>query len=321
MAKDEDNEKDKDLDGDGNVSPAERDYWKTLNPDPLTAAELAKKYGFALRVLRGNDELWKLFQKAVKGKTAGDQMTVDGFTAELQNSKWWRENSEYARKAWTAQKLGGADWKVSVQNAEQVVKTRALTYGLKPSKVQLRELALSYLYEGWEDPRRQGLMDAALAKYVGKPSMPGDVVLESDLRKLAWEYGVQVDDDYLDRIQKDILRGKTTEELAIQAIKDKAKSKYKPLATQIDNGETTRGAMSQYLESMSRYLELGGVEKIDLDDPLLRKALGTTDTEGKMVSAWDFEKMVRRDPRWAETKNGTQSYVRTAQDFIKSLGF
>lgn len=314
-------EKDKDLDGDGKVTPAEKDYWKSLNPDPLSAKELAQKYGFALRVLRSNKELWKLFQKAVKGKSSGDQMTVDGFTAALQNTDWWQENNEYARKAWTAQKLGGADWQASVQNAEQVVKTRALAYGLKPSKNQLRELALSYLYEGWEDPRRQGLMDAALAKYVGKPSMPGDVTLQTDLRKTAWDYGVDIDDAYVDRIQKDILLGKTTEELAVQAIKDKAKSKYKPLVNQIDNGETTREAMSPYLESMSRYLELGGVDKIDINDPLLRQALGTTDTEGKMMSAWDFEKMVRRDSRWAETENGTRAYANTAQDFLKSLGF
>lgn len=318
MAKNDDP---RDLNGDGDVSEAERQYYKTANPDPLSAKELAQKYGFALRVLRSNDELWKLFQKAVKGETAGDQMTVDAFTAALQNSKWWAQNNEYARKAWTAQKLGGADWKASVETAEQVVQRRAASFGVRLGKNQLRNIAVRYLYEGWEDPRRSGLLDTTLSTFVGKGKSTGDAALQTDLRQLAWQYGVKIDDSYIDRMQKQIMRGEISEETAIQSIRDKAKSKYSPIAEQIDSGQTTREAMSQYLNSMSDLLELGGADKVDLDDPLIKQALGSNSPGGEPMTAWDFEKVVRRDARWKSSKNGQQTYVNVAQKFLKSMGF
>lgn len=311
----------RDLNGDGEISKAEKEYWKNTNPDPLSAKELAQKYGFALRVLRGNDELWELFQKAVKGKTAGDQWTPDAFTAALQNSTWWKENSEYARKAWTAQQLGGADWKTSVNTAKQVVQQRAARYGVTLNDNQLRDLAVKYLYEGWEDPRRSGLLDSALSKYLGKEGSVGDVAFQDSLRTLARNYGVNVDDALIDRLQKQIMRGEITEETAQRTIIDRAKSKYAPIADQIESGLTTREVLGQYTSSMAELLEIGDPDQVDLDDPLIKQALGTPGPDGKIMSAWDFEKLVRRDARWAKTKNGQQSYVNVGQEFLKSLGF
>lgn len=319
------NDDPRDLNGDGEVSKAEKEYYDRVTPDPLDAKELAQKYGFALRVLRSNPELWSLFQKALgeakKGKE-GAQWTPDRFTAELQNTKWWSENNEYARKAWAAQKIGGADWRTSVQNAEEVIKRRAIGVGLRLSDNNLRQLAVRYLYEGWEDSRRSGLLDAALSEYVGKnDANPGNVSLNADLQTLAFNYGVDLPDGWLDKTNKEILRGTMTEDLAIQWIKDQAKSKYKPIAGQIDSGQTTREALSQYMSTVSDLLELGGIDKVDLNDPLMKKALGSNGPGEEMMTVYDFEKAVRRDSRWAKTKNGQQSTVNLAQDFLKNLGF
>lgn len=315
----------RDLNGDGDVSRAEKEYYDRANPDPLSAQELAQKYGFALRVLRSNDELWRLFQKALgeakRGKE-GAQWTTDKFTAELQNTTWWATNNEYARKAWAAQKIGGADWTTSVDNAEEVIKRRAIGVGLRLSENNLRQLAVRYLYEGWEDSRRVGMLDAALAEFVGKnEANPGNVTLNSDFQAIAYNYGVELPDGWLDKTNKDILRGVTTEDLATQWIKDQAKSKYKPIAGQIDSGQTTREALSQYMSTVSELLELGGLDKVDINDPLMKKALGSNGPGEEMMTVYDFEKSVRRDARWAKTKNGQQSTVNLAQDFLKNLGF
>lgn len=309
----------KDLNGDGKVTPAEEDYWKSVNPDPLSKKELAQKYGFALRVLKSDPELWSLFRRAVAGETAGDQWTADKFTVELQNSSWWRENNEYARRAWTAQQLGGADWKASVENAESVVQRRATSYGVALNKTQLRDLATRYLYEGWEDPRRIGFLDSALSDYLNKENSVGDVEFQTDLRTLAFNYGVKVDDSFIDKLQRQIMRGVLTAEQAEQQIIDKAKSKYAPIADKIDQGQTTREALSMYISSMSDLLELGGEDKVDLNDPLLKQAMSGED--GQMMSVWDFEKAARRDERWKNTKNGQMTYVSFAQEFMKQLGF
>lgn len=311
----------RDLNGDGDVSKAEKEYWKNTNPDPLSAKELAAEYGFALRILKADPELWKLFQRAVKGKTAGEQMTEKAFTAALQNTSWWRENSEYARNAWAAQKLGGQDWKTTVETSEQLVQQRAAFYGIRLNKNDLRDLAIRYQYEGWSDQRRLGLLDSALSKYLNKGDSTGDAQFQTDLRKLAWSYGVSIDDAYIDKLQKQIMRGQITQETADQMIRDKAKSKYAPIADKIEQGQTTREVLSQYISSMNDLLELGGDDQVNIDDPLIRQALGGNSPGGEPMSAWDFEKLVRRDARWKDTKNGQMSYVNVAQGFLKSLGF
>ena len=105
-------------------------------------------------------------------------------------------------------------------------------------------------------------------------------------------------------------------------MREKAKSKYAPLATAIDNGETTRSALKGYTGAMADLLELDEA-KIDLDDPLLKRAWTTTngpDGKPSTMTLFDFENEVRKDARWKSTKNGRQTTLNVAQSFLRSLG-
>lgn len=317
--------KEMDLDGDGNITPQERQIWKATQPDEVSRAELADTYGYALNVIFSNPELKRLFLRAFNDKKG--QWTAQKFLAELKNTDWWK-NGKYWRQAWVTEKEG-VEWEDQFNAASQVVSRRATAVGVNLSDRQLRRLTRRYLYEGWYEGPRAAFLDNALADFITNPNAGDEATVgnedyEAQLRALAWDYGVEklLDDAWYASARQKIINGSATFEDLTAQIREKAKSKYAPLAGAIDNGETTRSALKGYTSSMADLLELDE-SKVDLDDPLLRKAWTTQNgPDGKptTMTIYDFETSVRRDPRWKQTKNGRQTTLGVADSFLQSLG-
>lgn len=288
-------------------------------PDRLSRKQLAREYGYAVQVIYANDELRKLFERALNAEKG--QWSASRFQAAIRDTKWYFNNAEPARRAWTLQKTGGEDWKQAVETAREVVRGRATQVGAVLEQDELQRLAVRYLYEGWGEPGRAQLLENNLATYLD--TARGDAVQRtSTLKQLANQYGVSYSDDWYLRASQRVQRGEITEDFFVNKIKEDAKSKYKPVANLIDAGQTTRDALSQHLQSMGQLLELDP-DNIDLNDPLLKKAWGGRDASNQpmVMSVYDFEREIRRDSRWSQTKNGRDTQMRVAQSFLQSLGF
>lgn len=100
-----------------------------------------------------------------------------------------------------------------------------------------------------------------------------------------------------------------------------AKSKYQTFASQIDNGFTVKQLASPYINSMANILEIGA-NNITLDDPTIKSALTGVgkDSQPQLKSLWQFETDLRKDPRWAQTKNARDTVDATANSILKSFG-
>lgn len=308
-----------DLDGDGKISPQEREIYKATQPDVVTRRELADRYQYALDVIYSNDELKQLFNRAFNDKTG--QWTPEKFIAELKNTDWWK-NGKYWRQAYTIENEG-TDWEDQFGVAQSVVRRRAVALGVTLDDAQAKKLARQYLYEGWYDGPRSAFLDEAISGSIGETSV-GTEDYVAQLRSIAWNFGVEkiVDDAWYTNAQKRLARGETTLDALTAEIREKAKSKYAPLSGAIDNGETTRSALKGYTASMADLLEVD-MDKIDLDDPLLKKAWAAQngpDGTPSTMTLFDFETEIRKDPRWKQTKNGRQSTLNVAESFLRSLG-
>ena len=112
--------------------------------DPLSREQLAAQYGFALRVIYSDPELAKLFEDAVS-----QGWNAQLFQTSLQNTNWYQTNNEYARKAWTAERMGGADWQASLTDARNTVRQEAVKVGADLSDQEAESLARQYLYGGY----------------------------------------------------------------------------------------------------------------------------------------------------------------------------
>lgn len=315
--------KEMDLNKDGEISPAEREAYrqrKALEPDPLSKRELAAKYGYALEVIYASPELRKLFERALDAEDGQWEPAL--FLARVKDTDWWK-NGKYWRQAWVTEKEG-SEWENTISGAREIVSRRATALGATLDDKALNRLARRYVYEGWYEGTRATFLDNALARFIG-----GDIADREDtetiLRQTAWSYGIDkgLDDGWYTKALRRIARGETTVEGLTAEMRQQAMSKYKPFASALERGQTTRDAVSQYTAAMSELLEVDA-SKIDLDDPLLKRAwTAKVDQEGgdEVMSVYDFETLVRQDPRWRATGNGRKATMSTAMQFLQGLGF
>ena len=106
-------------------------------------------------------------------------------------------------------------------------------------------------------------------------------------------------------------------------IKDQAKLDWSGYADKIDKGFKVSDIVSPYINSMARILEIDP-NAVDIStDPYIKKAAGLTvgpDGTSQPMPTWQFENLLRQDPKWLQTNNARDSLMSTGLDFLKSFG-
>lgn len=296
----------------------------SMVPDRLSPKVLAREYGYALRVMKSDDELWKLFQKASNDQ--GAQWDVNRFTAELQGTKWWANHNQYAREAMTAQAIGGEDWKLRQQKAENAVREAATTIGSTATPEQLAAIRDQYITQGWDKrPDGQQLMNKALSATIGRAKdgsllgTSGD--LETELKATALANGLNLSDDYFSGAAKSVALGLTTANDWQREVRSQAASLWPTWQDKIMGGVDARALASGYINVMAQTLEVDP-NSIDVNDPTLRSAMTRLDEKGNAVPLGlsDFGQQLRNDPRWFKTQQYADKFSSTATDLLKMFG-
>ena len=84
----------------------------------------------------------------------------------------------------------------------------------------------------------------------------------------------------------------------------------------LGQGVDLESIYSPYKQTMSKVLELNP-ETITLDDPTLRSAISPTGE----LSLYDFQKALRKDPRWQYTNNAKQEVSNSVAKVLQDFGF
>ena len=139
----------------------------------------------------------------------------------------------------------------------------------------------------------------------------------TQIKGYAADYGIMVSDDYLKKIQADILdpTDSRDETYYQNLFREQSAELYSPFADQIRAGKSLYDATYGYRNMMAQLLEVGEAD-IKWDD-LMSKVV-TKDNQ--KVSSWDFERMVKNDPRWAYTKNARTSLDEVGRQVLKDFG-
>lgn len=302
-------------------------------PDPLTRKELAKKYGFALKVIYANDELKTLFERAVNGKKG--QWGVDKFVLELQDTEWYNTNADYARKAWAAEQLGTrpdgtltADWQAQLDRARVAVETSAAQMGAQLTPDEVEKYVRRYIYEGWQEQPQT--MAQAMAKEIS--ASEGDVAtgmlmggagnLEEALKQTALKNGLKLDQNYYISAAKSVASGLSTAEDWMRDIRAQGASLWPAWSDKINAGVDAEDLLSGYKTIMAQTFEIPP-EYIDLNDPTLRQAVTQMDDKGnpQVMGLWEFQTKLRNDPRWLDTKQASDQLSNVGMDVLKRMGF
>jgi len=142
------------------------------------------------------------------------------------------------------------------------------------------------------------------------------------LKNFATDNGLRLSDSAATSYANGIAAGTIDENTAFNALRESAAEAFPALADKIKAGINLKTLADPYIQSMSDILEIpdGG---IDLFDPKVRSALAYTLPDGKVgtKSIYDFEKELRKDPRWQYTNNARNEAASVATTVLKDFGF
>lgn len=280
--------------------------------------ELAAQYGYAAAFFNSNTELKGLIDSAVR-----EQWTPDKFRAKLMATTWYRSTSSTAR-VW--QELEGRDpveAQTRINNQMTKIQMTANKQGISITAARLKEIARDSLVMGYPDDKLNEVIGSEWHYTAGGGSQGGAALLEDKVRTLANDYGVNITDAQVGEWVGGALTGKYTEDHFHDFARDMARSRYPGLSTYLDQGMTVKQVAAPYLQSYSQILEQNP-DTVNLNDTHVQKALQGTPAANnqppQMQTLYDFEKGLRQDPRWMNTKGAHQQMQAATSTVLRDFG-
>jgi hypothetical protein len=284
--------------------------------DGISKRELAAQYGWALSVLKGNPELWKIFNKAVR-----QTWTPQRFVAEVRNTDWFRKTSEARRNYQVLRDTDPATFKARVNQTRALIRDAVVAMGAQMSDKEIDRLAHNVLKFGWNDAQIRDTIAGSVREGV-KGTYGGEAAANSEqLRQVALLNGVQLSDKTLRNWLVRIAAGESIEGFE-QYVRQMASEAYPQYADRLQAGEDLDDIVSPYKETMARVLEINP-EELDLFDPTIRKAFQAVDEKTGQPTTkplWQFERELKQDVRWQRTNNARDELMSAGQKVLRDFG-
>lgn len=311
---------------------------KVLSIDEIIDA-VANEYGSIDTIFKTDKGLQELLLKAI-GKdgipNTEDDLTVNQFTNELENTSWFKTNAGavrqrgfYKRQFDDLVKQGG--------NLEDLYKTTEYGRGLKFTQQviadEIKKVGASLtpeeidlisrdIYDLGYENQKAIVSQRIRAKIAYKPGgiVGGEAGADlADLRKTAKANGLDLDKNFGSSIQgwlQNLAQGESIETFK-QIIRSTAKLGLpEKVSALLDQGVDLDTIYSPYKRLMASVLEINP-ESITLDDQVLRSAIGPD----KEMSLYDYQKMLRKDNRWQFTNQAKEEVSDTALRVLRDFGF
>jgi hypothetical protein len=253
------------------------------------------------------------------------------FTDALKQTKWWQETLPSLRSFFieTHDPRNAATFaeKMGIQTANVAASLEKL--GIRAQQVDpvtgkvvdnaktIQGIAMEAVKNGWTEVQTlQHLGDNAQLLFTGGGTIGSSV---DNIKKQALNYGINIDNNYLDTIQRSLLDptdGRDTQ-YYLNEMKAQAMDLYKPFASSIKEGRSLYEVTNSYRNQMATLLEVDSTNLTWKD--LMSKVVDPTTGNARTFA--DFNKQVKQDPLWQYTKNAKETYSNTALDLMKQFGF
>jgi hypothetical protein len=159
----------------------------------------------------------------------------------------------------------------------------------------------------------------------GKPYVTGIAggiasTTRSNIAALNADYGAGFSQDWINTAAKSVADGSSTEQFWTDQLKAQAIGANPAWADQLNAGLTMKQIASPYIQTYANILGIDPAA-VTLNDNLLKRGLqGTDPTKPAAMPLWEFEKQVRQDPRWAQSKDAMDSLSNTGSTILRQWG-
>jgi len=284
------------------------------------------------------DETFKTLPKEYKAQidklfviAKKENWTEATFTEALKQTTWWQETLPSLRSFFIEthdpRNAGVFAEKLSLNTANVAASLEKL--GIRAQQVDpvtgkvvdntktIQGIAMDAIKNGWNDTQiLQHIGDNAQLLFTGGGTIGSSV---DNIKKQALNYGISIDNNYLDTIQRSLLDptdGRDTQ-YYLNEMKAQAMDLYKPFASSIKEGRSLYEVTNSYRNQMATLLEVDSTNVTWKD--LMSKVVDPTTGNARTFA--DFNKQVKQDPLWQYTKNAKETYSNTALDLMKQFGF
>lgn len=283
----------------------------------LDRGELAESYGLTSRLINSSKELRRLFSQAVSNGWSPQK-----FQAKLRNTKWWKTQPDTLRQYLVQKYSDPATWNQKRRQAAYELNAMAVEVGMDRQKHGtkwsglLRKAVYYRLAWGWSDERLKDWFGTHVKTHGGYMWGEAGEVFDQ-LHELAYLNGMRYKDWYK-TASRAVVSGRSTIEREESKIRRDAAAKYGAFAEQIRAGQNAIDLAAPYIQSVATLLELPETD-VDLFNTHVRKAM-TGSQAGSSFPLWQFENMVRDDPRWKKTNNAREGIMTVAHQVAKDFG-
>lgn len=262
----------------------------------------------------GKSIRWAI-NEMVRKKIVDERLVV----SILNKTGWFKKHSAESTKRLIAEKDRPGVFKEEMRQKRSYIKSALDQLGVKLSAEDLERIARNaYIYD-WSD---SFIMDK-VQRAKGIRFRGGAIAeAEDEMITYADDYGVAFTDADLRQVRSEMMDGAGLQTVR-DAIQERAARRYAIWADQILNGQSVRSLASSYFEQAAQMLEVDP-NTIEWDDPLFKggRAFTTTDADGKQAQKglWEFEKDIRQDARWMDTKNARDEVMGKAAGLLSTMG-
>lgn len=275
--------------------------------------------GFAARFLKSDPELYRLFQKAIK-----EHWDPGKFENGIKATKWWSSRTQ-TQRAYDEQRYADTTNVVrqnKITAANLIHGAAEMGFTLDPDRAY--KLAIAVNRNGMSTDEQQAML-AGEIHYNPKTTYGGTFgQTMEDIKKLGQDYNVKLVDGTVAGWAQKVVAGKATAEQYEEWVKKQAIAKYPWLKDQITAGLSVADIASPFKAEMANILEVDPAA-IETDDPNVLKGLqyrDPTDTKGAYTTMpiYEYQKMLRRDPRWLKTNNARDHVMDVGTSVLKDFG-
>lgn len=281
------------------------------------AANMAASYGWSQAFLEGHPALKKLFHQAVE-----HGWTAPRFVAELQDTDWFKQHTDVARKAMYLKATDPKTYEKNVNQLKQQLADAAGSLGIEIPQSQLSAMAEHAYLFGWNQEQINNHLAQMVNVQKQNATVGGSLAsAENQIKNYAYNNGVHLNDHTMQHWLRQIVRGNSTVEEYQQYITKQAAAAHPNWSKELNGGMSLSDVASPYINAMAQLLEVDP-SQINVNNRMIRQALSYQDEKGnwKQMSLSDFEDRVRTDPRWMNTDNAKQQYMDIGTSILQKFG-
>jgi len=293
------------------------------------------EYAWILNLISEDSSMQRLFDWVVKryqDNAARDvpldlAFTQAEFDREFEKTEFRKRYTAYEaqRRIEAADPRLQRDFEFRTETTRNTIRDIAERFGVPLSDDELNLLTEQATFQGWDEARIRRALEPILEQSL---TGEGDLDLmgqagdaETQLMQWTQRNGLQMSRQALAKYISNMAMGRQSfEDVKADLRRTYLANMYPAWEDKINQGFDPADLFEPYRNSAARLLEL---DDLSLDDPIMQRFTQHIGSDGKpsRLPLWEFEKEIRKDPRWQQTDNAYKLYTDVGTDLLRMFGF